>query len=172
MIYFEDNQDKVKIKDEFYKLIEDIVDYALREEGVKIDYEISITLVDNDEIKEINSEHRNISKVTDVLSFPLLNYTKGKVFKECYKDNIFGPGDLEGDKLLLGDIVLSLEKAEEQGIEYNHGFLREACYLTIHSVLHILGYDHMEEDEKKVMRAREEEILKKFDLSRGGQHEN
>lgn len=167
MIYWENNQDIINPGEDFYKLIEDIVDYALREEGVRIDYEVSITLVDNNAIKELNAEYRNIDKVTDVLSFPMLSYPAGKVFRECYYDNKFGPGDLDGDKLLMGDIVLSLEKAEEQGIEYCHGFLREACYLTLHSVLHLLGYDHMDEADKKLMRIREEEILRKFDLSRG-----
>lgn len=167
MIYFENNQEKIEFKDELYKLIEEITEYTLREEGVKIEYEISITLVDNSEIRKLNKEFRSIDKVTDVLSFPMLSYEKGKVFKECYSSNEFGPEDLDYDKLLLGDIVLSLEKAREQGEEYNHGFLREVCYLTLHSLLHLLGYDHIDQDDKKIMRRREEEILYKFDLSRG-----
>jgi probable rRNA maturation factor len=167
MIYFENNQHIINVDSDFYTLIEDIVDYALKEEGVAVDYEVSITLVDNEEIRQLNSEFRGIDRATDVLSFPMLNYPAGRVFRECYQDNKFGPGDLDGDKLLLGDTVLSLEKAQEQGFEFGHGFKREACYLTIHSVLHLLGYDHMENDEKKIMRLREEEILEKFDLSRG-----
>ncbi len=167
MIYFENNQNIINVDSEFYKLIENIVACALKEEGVSVEYELSITLVDNEEIQQLNSQFRNLDKVTDVLSFPMLNYASGKVFRDCYRDNKFGPEDLDGDKLLLGDIVLSMEKAQEQGVEFGHGFKREACYLTLHSVLHLLGYDHIKEAEKKIMRRREEEILEKFDLSRG-----
>ncbi|EET87286.1 protein of unknown function UPF0054 [Clostridium carboxidivorans P7] len=117
-------------------------------------------------IKEINKENRNIDKVTDVLSFPMLDYEKGKVFKDTYKDFNFSHVDLDEGSLVLGDIVLSLEKAKEQSLEFNHSFIREVVYLTIHSVLHLLGYDHMEEDEKSIMRKREEQILEKFHLTR------
>jgi len=167
MIYWDNNQDRVSVGEEFYKLIEDIIGYSLKAEGVTVDWEISITLTDNESIKEINSEFRHIDSVTDVLSFPMLSYPTGRVFKECFLDNVFRPEDLDGDKLVLGDIVLSLERAQEQSDEFGHEFLREVCYLTVHSVLHLLGYDHMDEKDKKIMRSREEEILNKFDLSRG-----
>ena len=92
----------------------------------------------------------------------MLNYPKGKVFKEVYVNYEFEQSDLDDGNLVLGDIALSLEKAKEQSIEFGHSFLREASYLTVHSVLHLLGYDHMEEDEKEIMRKREEEILNNF----------
>ena len=76
------------------------------------------------------------------------------------------PSDLDGEELVLGDIVLSLEKALEQSKEYNHSFEREASYLVVHSVLHLLGYDHMKDDEKIIMRKREEEILGKLNILR------
>lgn len=166
MIYIENSQDKVEVNKELENTIESIIDYALKEEEVNIDYEVSVIFVDNEEIKEINMENRGIDKETDVLSFPMLEYSDGKVFKEMYKGYKFSPIYLDDGKLVLGDIVLSLEKALEQSEEYEHSFLREACYLTIHSVLHLLGYDHMEEEEKLVMRKREEEILSKFQLTR------
>ncbi len=123
--------------------------------------------VDNEEIREINKENRNIDKVTDVLSFPMLDYEEDKVFKDMYLNYEFDETFKDGDELVLGDIVLSLERALEQSIEYNHSFEREASYLVVHSVLHLLGYDHMEEDEKKIMRSEEEKILSKMNIVRG-----
>ena len=96
----------------------------------------------------------------------MLEYSENKVFKEQYKDHEFLPSDLDGEELVLGDIVLSLEKALEQSKEYNHSFEREASYLVVHSVLHLLGYDHMKDDEKIIMRKREEEILGELDIKR------
>ncbi len=107
---------------------------------------------------------RNIDRATDVLSFPMLEYPKGRVFKDVYTNYDFQPSDMDGENLVLGDIAISLEKAEEQSREFCHSFLREVCYLTVHSLLHLLGYDHMEDEDKKVMRRREEEILREFEL--------
>ena len=84
------------------------------------------------------------------------------MFKDLYKNYKFSQTDFDGEELVLGDIVLSLEKALEQSKEYNHSYEREASYLVVHSVLHLLGYDHMEDEEKNVMRSREEEILNKL----------
>jgi len=167
MIYWENDQDKLEINEELYKIVEQIAEYSFRQEGLTIDWELSITLVDNETIKEINSRFRNIQSATDVLSFPMLDYPSGKVFKECFKDNIFRDEDMDEGKLVMGDIVISIERALEQSVEFNHGFVREVCYLVIHSILHLLGYDHMERSDKEKMRTREEEILSKFDLSRG-----
>jgi probable rRNA maturation factor len=166
MIYIDNRQEKMTTNDELKNTLKEVIDYALKEEEVNVDYEVSVIFVDNETIREINKEQRNIDRATDVLSFPMLNYTDKKVFKEEYKNKEFKEYDLDDGKLVLGDIVLSLERAEEQRIEYGHSFIRETAYLTVHSVLHLLGYDHMEEDEKRIMRKREEEILKKFDIRR------
>ena len=166
MIYIDNRQDKIPVSEELIQNIELVIEYALREERVKIPCEVSVIFVDNNEIREINRENRNIDNVTDVLSFPMLEYPEDKVFKEVYLDYNFHLSDLDEGNLVLGDIVLSLEKVEEQRIEFGHSFLREAAYLTVHSVLHLLGYDHMEEEEKRVMRRREEEILEEFSISR------
>lgn len=166
MIYIDNRQNKIKVSEELKKTIEDVVDYAIREEKVKYDYEISVIFVDNDNIKQINKEQRNIDKVTDVLSFPMLEYPKGKVYKDIYINYKFDDSYFDDGNLVLGDIVLSLERAMEQCREYGHSFLRETMYLTVHSVLHLLGYDHMIENEKKIMRKKEEEILSKFDINR------
>lgn len=166
MIYIDNRQNKIEVTDTLEDTAKKIIDYALKAEEVDVKYEISLTFVDNESIREINRENRDIDKATDVLSFPMLDYPKGKVYKEVYKDYEFMPQDLDGENLVLGDIVLSLEKAEEQSKEYGHSFLRESCYLIIHSILHLLGYDHMQEDEKNIMRQREEDILKQFNLTR------
>ena len=152
--------------DEFVEKLENVINFALKEEEVSVDCEISMLFVDNEEIREINNETRGIDRATDVLSFPMLDYQDKKVFKEMYKDNNFDITFMDGEELVLGDIVLSLERALEQSREYNHSFERESCYLVVHSVLHLLGYDHMEEDDKKIMRKREEDILGKLYITR------
>lgn len=166
MIFVDNRQSKIEITEEIEKSIANIIEYALREEKVNIPCEVSVVFVDNEKIRELNRENRNIDKVTDVLSFPMLEYPKGKVFKNVYENFNFPDTDLDEGSLVLGDVALSLEKAKEQSLEFNHSFIREVVYLTIHSVLHLLGYDHMEEEEKIVMRKREEEILEKFNLTR------
>lgn len=166
MIYFDNRQNKIDVNDEFVKQIESVIDFALKEEEVDVPYEISLLFVDNDEIMEINRDNRGINKVTDVLSFPMLEYEDNKVFKNMYLNFKFNEVYLDGEDLVLGDIVLSLEKALEQSIEYNHSFVREASYLVVHSVLHLLGYDHMKDEEKIIMRTREEEILNKLNIHR------
>lgn len=166
MIYVDDRQNKIKISGEEVDFLKDVIKHALKEEEVEFDTEISLLFVDNNEIKEINLDTRGIDKETDVLSFPMLEYDDKKVFKECYKGYKFDATYMDGDELVLGDIVLSLEKALEQSKEYNHSFKRECSYLVVHSVLHLLGYDHMEEEDKKKMRNREEEILNKLDIRR------
>ena len=166
MIYTDNRQEKIEVTEELVKELEHTIEFALKEEEVNIPFEISLLFVDNDEIREINNETRNIDKETDVLSFPMLDYPKDKAFKDVYKNYEFDETYMDGEELVLGDIVLSLEKALEQSKEYNHSFKREASYLVVHSVLHLLGYDHMEEDEKKVMRKREEEILGQLDITR------
>lgn len=167
MLYTDNRQNKKDVNEEFVEIINKVCDYALEEEEVEVPYQISVLFVDNDEIKEINRETRGIDKATDVLSFPMLDYPKDKVFKEVYKNKQFDEIYLDGEELVLGDIVLSLEKAMEQSEEYNHSYEREAAYLVVHSILHLLGYDHMEEDEKKIMRKREEEILEGLNITRG-----
>lgn len=166
MIFIDNRQNKIEVTEELENTIKSVIEHALEEERVDVSCEVSVIFIDNEEIRDINRENRNIDRVTDVLSFPMLDYPEGKVFKEYYLNYKFDQIDLNEGNLVLGDIALSLERAKEQSVEYGHSFLREAAYLTVHSILHLLGYDHMEEDEKVVMRKREEEILNKFGLVR------
>ena len=136
-----------------YKLIEKVISEALRYEGVKDNTEVSVTIVDNEEIRKINNKFRNIDRATDVLSFPLIDF-----------DNESLPDD--GSKIYLGDIIISIERAKEQAKEYGHSIDREIGFLTAHSMLHLLGYDHMVPEEEKEMFAKQEEILNNLGLRR------
>ena len=167
MIFVENKQSKIDITEEQIQGLKNTIDFALKEEEVTVECEISLVFVDNEEIREINRQNRNIDRETDVLSFPMLDYDLKKVYKECYKNFKFDKTYLDGEELVLGDIVLSLEKALEQSKEYNHSFEREASYLVVHSTLHLLGYDHIEEDDKRRMREREEYILNLLKIRRG-----
>ncbi|WP_346934870.1 rRNA maturation RNase YbeY [Clostridium sp.] len=166
MIYMDDRQSLISVEKDLEENIKEIIDYALKEEQVLIPYEVSLIYVDNETIREINVDTRGIDRATDVLSFPMLDYEDKKVFKECYLNHKFSIVDLNEGNLVLGDIVLSLERAQEQSEEFGHSFIREVCYLVTHSILHLLGYDHMEDEDKVIMRAREEEILSKFNIER------
>lgn len=166
MIYIDNRQEKISVSNALSEELTDVIEFALKEEEVDIKCEVSLLFVDNEEIKEINKDTRGIDRETDVLSFPMLEYEDKKVFKDLYKDHKFSQSDFDGEELVLGDIVLSLEKALEQSQEYNHSFEREASYLVVHSVLHLLGYDHMEDEDKVIMRSREEDILNKLNITR------
>ncbi len=135
------------------KLIRRSVLATLRYEGVKEPCRMSVTLTDNGGIRELNRQYRQIDRETDVLSFPLTDYEGGET-----------PA-MYGRERLLGDMVLSVEKAEEQAGKYGHSFEREAAFLTVHSTLHLLGYDHVNsEEEDQAMRRRQREILEKMGL--------
>ena len=166
MLYTDNRQSKIEVTDELIELINEVCQQSLEAEEMNSPYQISLLFVDNDEIREINRDTRGIDKATDVLSFPMLDYPKDKVFKDVYKSVKFNEIYLDGEELVLGDMVLSLERAREQSIEYNHSFNREVCYLVVHSILHLLGYDHMENEEKKKMRQRGEEILGNLNITR------
>ena len=133
-------------------LMEKAAAATLGREGVPAeDVEISITFVNDEEIKELNAQYRDIDKVTDVLSFPQFE----------------SPEELpEEGEIILGDVVLNVEQAKRQAEEYGHSEEREIIYLFVHSLLHLLGYDHMEEDEKAEMRGAEEEIMNELGLPR------
>ncbi len=135
------------------KLISDVIRAVLSYEKFSDNCEISVTIVDNEEIHALNLKYRGIDRPTDVLSFPLIDFTKEKL-----------PSD--GSKIYLGDIVISIEKAEEQAKEYGHSLNREIGFLTAHSMLHLLGYDHMVPEEESIMFGKQEEILEKMGLRR------
>ena len=135
---------------------------ALEAEHVNVPCEINVLVTDDEGIRAINKAYRQIDKATDVLSFPMFELTPGKLPAswESYKDPDTG-------LVPLGDMAISLERAKQQAAEFGHSARREVGYLTIHSILHLLGYDHVDEGPmKKQMRAAEEAILAEFELPR------
>lgn len=157
---FENEQDKLPFTEE----LEDIIKKAVETTLSMLDWgevlcQVSVTITDNEKIREINSLYRNIDRETDVLSFPIIEFTEDG-------EAIVTDGDYEGDTLLLGDIVISLEKALSQSEEYGHSLLREVGFLTLHSALHLMGFDHIDEAEGDIMRTWEKRIAEKMDLKR------
>ena len=135
-------------------LIKKAVRMALDAEGIHVPCILSVMLTDEEGIRAVNREFRNVDSATDVLSFPLNELTPGAFDPEACER------DLDTGAILLGDMMISLPRCEKQGEEYGHGFEREIMYLTVHSVLHLLGYDHVDEGEKKrQMRLREKTIM-------------
>lgn len=146
------DQDKCIIPEEMEPLLENLIMRVVEHEGLEKYCEVSVLFVDNEKIREMNRDYRNKDIETDVLSFPQYDDVIVESEKEMH--------------VLLGDIVISLEKAKEQAEEFNHSLTRELCYLTVHSMFHLFGYDHMMDDEKKVMRDKEEKILTDAGITR------
>lgn len=139
------NED-INIKNDLEKVIREVLDVE------KIDQEkceVSLSFVDEEKIRQLNRDFRSIDRVTDVLSFPIEDF-----FNED-RENI-----LKKPYLMLGDVVICLDVARKQADDLGHSFEREIMYLTCHSIFHLLGYDHIEDDDKKIMRKREKEVMK------------
>ena len=127
---------------------------ALDAEGVDVPCIISVMLTDDEGIQTVNREFRGVDRATDVLSFPMNELVPGDFDEELCEH------DMDTGAVMLGDMMISIPRCEEQGEEFGHGYKREIMYLTVHSVLHLLGYDHIDEGEMKAqMRAREKAIM-------------
>lgn len=154
-IYFENDQTKYAIHYNLKMLIRRTIEETLDYEGMENDVEVSVTFVDNEGIRELNNRFRGKDTPTDVLSFPLLDY-EGES-EEPFFDEL---------SCNLGDIVISLERAMEQANEFGHSFEREISFLTAHSMLHLLGYDHeLSEEDDADMRRRQDDIMERLGLS-------
>ncbi len=142
-----DNRQAIHPVDEaLMEEVERAVKMALQMEKNSLDYEVSVSFVTNEEIHGLNRDYRGVDRPTDVLSFPLDD-----------EDEVFGEMDI-----LLGDIVIAMEIAKEQAEEFGHSLMREVVYLTVHSMFHLMGYDHETDEEKQVMRGREKAVLKEL----------
>ncbi|QIB26305.1 rRNA maturation RNase YbeY [Caloranaerobacter azorensis] len=144
-LLIDDRQNKVIIEEDVKDAVKDVILECLKLEELSSNYEISVSFVDNEEIRKLNREYRGKDSPTDVLSFPMED-------EEIDEDYI----------PVLGDIVISAEKALQQSIEFGHSFKREVAYLTAHSMFHLMGYDHETEEEKLVMRQKEKEVMKRL----------
>ena len=159
-LLIENNQEKVEIDSETQETINKACEKTLEYENCSFDAQISVTIVDNEEIQRINKEFRNKDAVTDVLSFPMLEFDEDGNAEDC-------DFDFDGEEAVLGDIVISAERAAEQAKSYGHSFKREIAFLTVHSMLHLLGYDHVtSEEDEKVMFTKQDEILKQLGITR------
>ena len=158
-LIIENEQNKEAFTNELEAVVRAVCEKVMECEECDFDAQISLTLTDNENIKIINNEFRSIDAPTDVLSFPMLEFDEeGQII-----DNEF---EYDNDLIMLGDIVISLERAREQSIEFGHSFKREIAFLCAHSMLHLLGYDHMVEDEERVMCQKQEEVLASLGIMR------
>ena len=154
IINFENDQEKIALSEYMEKRLHDGLNAVAHLHGLDDMTEVDITIVDDEEIHTLNRGYRNVDRPTDVLSFAL---DEGE---EDEPELIDGP-----EEHLLGDIIISAETAQRQGEEFGHGLEREIVYLAVHGLLHLLGYDHMTDEDKKIMRAKEEEALREIRLS-------
>ncbi|MBD5136881.1 MAG: rRNA maturation RNase YbeY [Lachnospiraceae bacterium] len=143
---------------DFRNIIKNVVNYSLDYVNCPYETELNVTLTDNEEIHRINKEFRNIDSPTDVLSFPMIEYMKPGDFSvvEDNEQDYFEP---DSGELVLGDIIISLEKVYSQADEYGHTPKRELAFLVAHSMLHLFGYDHMDDAERSDMEKKQKEIL-------------
>ena len=165
MSFYLEEEVEVNFEFNYKELAEQIVDYCLDYSSFPYEAEVNLTLTDNEGIHQINKEFREIDRPTDVLSFPMLNYeTPGDFsFLDDEDNNDFNPDTGEA---MLGDIVISVDKVFEQAEKYGHSVEREYAFLITHSMLHLFGYDHMEEEEAKVMETKQKDILHKMNILR------
>lgn len=145
-----DNRTNFVWGEKWEEIIKKAVWTSLEVEKFLTECEISVSIVTNEEIQAINREFRNVDKATDVLSFPQLTFEEGEIADVNEKNEI-----------VLGDIIISIDKAQQQAEEYEHSLEREVAFLTIHSMLHLMGYDHMEPEEEKEMIQKQKLILQK-----------
>ena len=149
------NDETHQLEQNQLELLEKLLDYAREKEEIENDAELSITIVDNETIQEINKQYRDKDQPTDVISFALEEHGEEEI-------------EIRGDNLPrhLGDIIISIEKVNEQANEYGHSFNRELGFLAVHGFLHLLGYDHMTTEEEKEMMERQDHLLDDFGLTR------
>ena len=155
-IYIE-NESDIKLNIPYRKIIEDSINLSLDFEKVTYECEISVTIVDDERIHEINKEFREIDRSTDVLSFPLNEFEKVADWQNFDEDK--ASFNYDTGELMLGDIILSAEHIIKQANEYGHTRKRELAFLVIHSILHLLGYDHMTKEDEEKMFSRQRQIL-------------
>lgn len=150
---------------DYEKLAQEVIDFTIEHEAFPYEAEVNLTLMDNEGIHEVNRMYREIDAPTDVLSFPMLSYEKAGDFsalEDDYEDN-FNP---DTGEIMLGDIIISIDKVKEQAVSYGHSERREYAFLIVHSMLHLFGYDHMTPEEAVMMENKQNEILEEMHITR------
>lgn len=164
-IYLEDDYEFFEHNEGLFEMVEKVIQTCLQTEKIPYEAEISLTVVDKEEIREINKEHREIDKTTDVLSFPQIEpESNGVIAWDDLDETMIMNYDT--NHILLGDIVLCYEVAKEQAEAYEHSLKREVCFLVAHSMFHLLGYDHMNEADEKLMMAKQNQVLLELGIER------
>lgn len=146
-VYYDDRQDDIKITEEIKTLVEKSIASVLKIEEIDEEVEVSVSFVSDEEIKDLNRDYRGVDRSTDVLSFPM-------------------DDEFIIDKRILGDVIINTRRVMEQAEELGHSYERELSYLTVHSILHLLGYDHIDDEDKKKMREREKLSMKELEIYR------
>ena len=165
MTFCVENETNQELPFDVEEIVNKVIEKALEQEKCPYEASVAVLLTDNEGIHAMNKEYRNIDRPTDVLSFPNVDYEEPADFSGI-EDAIEDYFDPETGELCLGDIVISIDKVYEQAKEYGHAPLREFAFLVAHSILHLLGYDHMEAEEAKVMETKQEEILTSLGITR------
>ena len=164
MSFFIEKEVECNFNFDYEKVAEAVVSASLEHESFPYEAEVNLTLTDNEGIHAINKEYRQIDRPTDVLSFPMIDYPEPGTFDFLEEEeDCFDP---ESGELTLGDIVISVDKVREQAKEYGHSEQRELAFLVAHSMFHLFGYDHMEEEERKEMEKMQREVLDKLGIVR------
>lgn len=165
MSFYLEEECEVDFSFDYEKLAQRVIDYCLERESFPYEAEVNLTLTDNDGIHQINESYRQIDRPTDVLSFPMLEYDNPGDFSFLEEEN---EGDFNPDtgEVMLGDIIVSVDKVKEQASEYGHSEEREFAFLIVHSMLHLFGYDHIEEADAKIMEPKQKEILEELKILR------
>lgn len=160
MTFYVDNETSYVINESLKKKLEQIIKAVTDSEKFDYPFEVNLLITDNEGIKEYNTNYRKIEKETDVISFPNLDFEKAACYdaleSEYAQINYY---NLDTEEVVLGDIIISHEKVTSQAKEYGHSESRELCFLIAHSMLHLLGYDHMEKEEAIVMESKQKAIL-------------
>ena len=162
-----ENEAERELDFDYEEVIEAVINKTLETENCPYETEVNVLLTGNGEIHTANKEFRGIDRPTDVLSFPMVDYEFPSDFS-CVDKNPESYLNPETDELLLGDIMISVDKVYEQADEYGHSRKREFAFLIAHSMLHLLGYDHIDEAERKVMEVKQEAILDALGITRNG----
>ena len=164
-LYLEDELDFIASQEALSEKLDAVIEAILTEEKVPYEVEISLTVVDKEEIQSINKEHRGIDKVTDVLSFPQIDPVSNGVIDWDNIDTAMVM-NFDTDEIILGDVILCEAVAREQAAEYDHSLEREVCFLVAHSMFHLLGYDHMTPEEETLMISKQKAILEQIGITR------
>ena len=165
MQFFIENETEVSFEFDVEAIVKAVVEEVLDSEKCPYEAQVNVLLTDNEGIREFNKEYRDIDRETDVLSFPNLDFEEPGFYEidEEMEASYFDP---ESGELILGDIIISVDKVKEQAESYGHSQKREFAFLVAHSMLHLSGYDHMEPEEAKVMEAKQEAVLQKLNITR------